>query len=167
MKSFKLTIILALLLGCFGYKAASFAVCYFETDLPNASFLLAALIIAPLTVFASTLKELGTDTIYAGLKESEKRRLTSIIKTKRKQLYILVLILVIPSIITLLGLGLAFAPIYRNEIIYTLSGAVMADIVCIFHFFAIVDDINDFKVKLKNRADVESRRQKVLEQLKD
>ncbi|NBB68506.1 hypothetical protein [Mannheimia haemolytica] len=164
MKSFKLTIILAFLLGGFGYKAASFAVCYFKTDLSNSPFLLAALIIAPLTAFANTLKELGTDTIYAGLNEREKRRLTSIIKVKRKQLYLLVFILVIPSIIAVLGL--AFAPDYRNEIIYTLAGAVIADIVCMFHFFAIVDDVNDFKVQLKNRADMLSRKQKVLDRIR-
>ncbi|KGQ38089.1 hypothetical protein JP35_08700 [Gallibacterium anatis] len=165
MKSFKLTIILVLLLGGFGYKAASFAVCYFKTDLSNTSFLLVSLIIAPLTAFANTLKELRTDTIYVGLKESEKRRLTSIINTKRKQLYLLVCILVIPSIIVVLGL--AFAPAYRNEIIYILAGAVLADIVCMFHFFAIVDDVNDFKIKLKNRADAASRKQKVLEEFKN
>lgn len=164
MRSFKLTIILVLVLGCFGYKAASFAVDYFKTDLSNSSFLLAALIIAPLTAFANTLKELGTDTIYAGLNEREKRRLMSIINTKRKQLYLLVSVLVIPSIIAILGL--AFAPNYRNEIIYTLAGAVITDIICMFHFFAIVDDVNDFKVQLKNRTEMASRKQKVLDRIR-
>lgn len=42
MKSFKLTVLVTLLAGGFGYLASRFVVCYFQTDVSGVSFLLVA-----------------------------------------------------------------------------------------------------------------------------
>ncbi|OBX47810.1 hypothetical protein [Haemophilus haemolyticus] len=164
MKSFKLTLFLTLLAGGFGYIASCFVVRYFETDVSGVSFLLVAFLLLPITQLGNIIKELSSDSIYNNLNESEKRRLKKLIQMKRKQLYILVGLLVILSVLCTLGFQLVTQ--YKAEFLFSLIGVTLADIVFFFHALAVMDEINDFKNLLKDRQEKSELQQKTLERLK-
>ena len=63
MKSFKLTVLVTLLAGGFGYLASRFVVCYFQTDVSGVSFLLVAFLLLPITQLGNIVKELSSDSI--------------------------------------------------------------------------------------------------------
>lgn len=63
---------------------------------------------------------------------------------KRKQLYILVGLLVILSVLCTLGFQLVTQ--YKTEFLFSLIGVTLADIVFFFHALAVMDEINDFKM---------------------
>ena len=164
MKSFKLTVLVTLLAGGFGYIASRFVVCYFKTDVSGVSFLLVAFLQLPITQLGKIVKELSSDSIYNNLNESEKRRLKKLIQMKRKQLYILVGLLVILSVLCTLGFQLVTQ--YKAEFLFSLIGVTLADIVFFFHALAVMDEINDFKNLLKYRQEKSELQQKTLERLK-
>ena len=164
MKSFKLTLFLTLLAGGFGYIASCFVVRYFETDVSGVSFLLVAFLLLPITQLGNIIKELSSDSIYNNLNESEKRRLKKLIQMKRKQLYILVGLLVILSVLCTLGFQLVTQ--YKAEFLFSLIGVTLADIVFFFHALAVMDEINDFKNLFKDRQEKSELQQKTLERLK-
>lgn len=164
MKSFKLTVLVTLLAGGFGYIASRFVVCYFKTDVSGVSFLLVAFLLLPITQLGNIVKELSSDSIYNNLNESEKRRLKKLIQMKRKQLYILVGLLVILSVLCTLGFQLVTQ--YKAEFLFSLIGVTLADIVFFFHALAVMDEINDFKNLLKYRQEKSELQQKTLERLK-
>ena len=82
MKSFKLTVLVTLLAGGFGYLASRFVVCYFQTDVSGVSFLLVAFLLLPITQLGNIVKELSSDSIYNNLNEKEKNK--SKLKDERK-----------------------------------------------------------------------------------
>lgn len=163
MRSFTLTIFIALLLGILGYIFSSFVVSYLQTDISGATFLLAAVILLPINYLWNILKELGSDSMYSSLRESEKRRLKKVIKSKRHQLYVLAGCLIILSILCVLGFQ--FAPQYKDKFLFLLTGVTLADIVFVFHVTAINDEINDFKNLLKERQDRNTLKKNVLNKL--
>ena len=160
MKSFKLTVLVTLLAGGFGYLASRFVVCYFQTDVSGVSFLLVAFLLLPITQLGNIVKELSSDSIYNNLNESEKRRLKKLIQMKRKQLYILVGLLVILSILCTLGFQ------YKAEFLFSLIGVTLADIVFFFHALAVMDEINDFKNLLKDKQEKRELQKETLKRLK-
>lgn len=151
MKSFKLTVLMALLAGGFGYITSRLVICYFKTDVSGVSFLLVAFLLLPITQLGNIVKELSSDSIYNNLNESEKRRLKKLIQMKRKQLYILVGLLVILSVLCTLGFQLVTQ--YKVEFLFFLIGVTLADIVFFFHALAVINEINDFKNLLKYRQE--------------
>ena len=159
MKSFKLTVLVTLLAGGFGYLASRFVVCYFQTDVSGVSFLLVAFLLLPITQLGNI-----SDSIYNNLNEREKRRLKKLIQMKRKQLYILVSLLVILSVLCTLGFQLITQ--YKAEFLFSLIGVTLADIVFFFHALAAMDEINDFKNLLKNKREKKELQEKTLEKLK-
>ena len=164
MKSFKLTVLVTLLAGGFGYLASRFVVCYFQTDVSGVSFLLVAFLLLPITQLGNIVKELSSDSIYNNLNEREKRRLKKLIQMKRKQLYILVGLLVILSV--LCTLGFQFVAQYKAEFLFSLIGVTLADIVFFFHALAVMDEINDFKNLLKDKQEKRELKEKTLKRLK-
>ena len=148
MKSFKLTVLVTLLAGGFGYLASRFVVCYFQTDVSGVSFLLVAFLLLPITQLGNIVKELSSDSIYNNLNEKEKRRLKKTDSDETvSELYILVGLLVILSV--LCTLGFQFVAQYKAEFLFSLIGVTLADIVFFFHALAVMDEINDFKNLLK------------------
>ena len=164
MKSFKLTVLVTLLAGGFGYLTSRFVVCYFQTDVSGVSFLLVAFLLLPITQLGNIVKELSSDSIYNNLNEREKRRLKKLIQMKRKQLYILVGLLVILSVLCTLGFQLVTQ--YKAEFLFSLIGVTLADIVFFFHALAVMDEINDFKNLLKDKQEKRELKEKTLKRLK-
>lgn len=153
------------LIGWFSLDAISFAlkVLNIQNNKINYTYLLGFSILLPLNQYMKIQPQLDSTKLVNGLKESEILRLNNILDLKRKQLKVIMCLLLMLTLLPLIINMLLSQPI--DYLFRALIGASLANIVYVFYSIRVSEDIASFEKYLFLKAQKKAKKDRLLDEI--